>query len=78
MSCIFRNVERLDGGVYSVENAHNGVINAIDTAGGVDNMGASEIVTGGQDGLVQIWDPRCNNASPVVQIRPIQEVIEFI
>lgn len=71
--CMFRNVERLDGNVYAVENAHNGVINAIDTAGSVIDTGASEIVTGGQDGLVKVWDPRCKHA--VVQIQPNSEVI---
>lgn len=59
-------MDRLDGSVYHVDNAHNGIINAIDTAGCIENRGASEIVTGGQDGLVKVWDPRCNEA--VVQI----------
>lgn len=63
-----RNVDRLDGSVYTVPEAHSGIINAIDTAGSVENRGASEILTGGQDGLVKVWDPRCTEA--VVQIEP--------
>lgn len=55
-------------------NAHTGIINAIDTVGGVENCGASEILTGGQDGLVKLWDPRCSEA--VVQIEPTANVSE--
>lgn len=71
---IDRNVDRLDGCVYTVPNAHNGIINAIDTVGSVENHGASEIVTGGQDGVVKVWDPRCKEA--VVQIEPTTNVSE--
>lgn len=64
-SClIHRDLERFD--VYNVDNAHKGVINAIDAAGSMANRGPTEIVTGGQDGLVKIWDPR--SIRPVVQI----------
>lgn len=63
-----RNVDRLDGCVYTVPDAHTGIVNAIDTVGCVENRGASEILTGGQDGLVKVWDPRCIDA--VVQIQP--------
>lgn len=65
-------MDRLDGSVYNVPDAHNGIINAIDTAGCIENRGASEIVTGGQDGLIKVWDPRCNDA--VVQIQSITDV----
>lgn len=56
----------MDGCIYTVPNAHTGIINAIDTVGSVENHGASEILTGGQDGLVKVWDPRC--MEPVIQI----------
>lgn len=56
-----------------MSNAHSGLINAIDTAGGVENKGASEILTGGQDGLVKVFDPRCTDA--VIQIEPTRNVI---
>lgn len=65
-----RNVDRLDGCVYTVTNAHTGVINAIDTVGGVATR--SEILTGGRDGLVKVWDPRCTDA--VIQIEPTGDV----
>lgn len=65
-------MNRLDGCVYTVPDAHRGIINAIDTAGSVENRGASEIVTGGQDGIVKVWDPRCNEA--VVHIEPTSKV----
>lgn len=62
----------MDGSVYTVPGAHSGIINAIDTVGSIENHGASEILTGGQDGLVKVWDPRCTEA--VVQIEPNQNV----
>lgn len=73
MTC--RNVDRLDGCVYTVTKAHTGTINAIDTVGCVENCGASEILTGGQDGLVKVWDPRCTEA--VIQIEPAVNVSAF-
>lgn len=68
----FSDVNRLDGFVYTVAEAHRGIINAIDTVGSVENCGASEIVTGGQDGIVKVWDPRCSEA--VIQIEPTSKV----
>lgn len=44
--------------VFSV-NAHKGIINCMDAmAGNMVNCGAPEIVTGGRDGAVRVWDPR--------------------
>ncbi|XP_031635352.1 WD repeat-containing protein 92-like [Contarinia nasturtii] len=62
------DLDRFD--VFNIDNAHKGVINAIDAAGSQKNRGATEIVTGGQDGHVKVWDPRCNYA--VVQLMPKQ------
>lgn len=69
----FSNVDRLDSFLYNVPDAHCGIINAIDTVGSVENHGASEIVTGGKDGFVKVWDPRQNN-DPVVKIEPDEQV----
>jgi WD40 repeat protein len=39
--------------------AHTGIVNAIDAIGGTEvGCGAAEIVTGGRDGCVRVWDPR--------------------
>ncbi|XP_055532183.1 dynein axonemal assembly factor 10 [Wyeomyia smithii] len=61
------DVERLDEAIYEAE-AHAGIINAIDAIGGTSvNCGAQEIVTGGRDGSVKVWDPRQKN-DPVAHI----------
>lgn len=57
----------MDKVIYSAE-AHKGVLNSIDAVAGVSiNCGAPEIVTGGQDGAVKVWDPRLRDG-PVVCI----------
>jgi len=39
--------------------AHSSMINAIDAIGGTEvGCGAAEIVTGGRDGCIRVWDPR--------------------
>ena len=34
------------------------MINSLDSLGGIVGSGAIEIVTGGRDGWVHLWDPR--------------------
>jgi WD repeat-containing protein 92 len=54
--------------VYSA-SAHKGMINAIDGCGGLGiGGGAPELVTGGRDGCVRVWDPRV--AEAVVSLEP--------
>lgn len=57
--------------IYDLENiatptytaqAHSSIINCIDGVGGMEiGYGAPEIVTGGRDGCVRLWDPRVPN-----------------
>ncbi|KAF2360626.1 WD40 repeat [Trinorchestia longiramus] len=55
--------------VYAIK-AHSDAVNAIDGVGGLSNgKGAPELVTGGSDGLVKVWDLRQDNG-PVVTIAP--------
>jgi WD repeat-containing protein 92 len=59
---------RQDVPIYNVQG-HNGIINAIDGIGGQTiGYGAPEIVTGGRDGCVRVWDPRV--PEPVVSLEP--------
>lgn len=67
------DVERLEEPVYEVAEAHAGIINTLDAIGGTTvNCGAPEIVTGGRDGSVKVWDPRQKD-TPVAHISGIGE-----
>lgn len=62
------DLDRLDTPIY-VQQAHASIINAIDGCGGLDiGYGAPEIVTGGRDGCVRLWDPRVGE--PVLALEP--------
>jgi len=66
------NIYDIERGVskYKVQ-AHAGMANTIDGIGGKGpEYGAPELVTGGSDGCVRVWDPR--QASPVVSLEPAQ------
>ena len=53
---------------YEIKNAHKSVIYNIDAFGGNRNYGTPEIVTGGKDGIVKIWDLRGDK--PAITISP--------
>jgi WD40 repeat protein len=62
------DLENIDKPIFS-QQAHMSIINAIDGVGGLEiGCGASEIVTGGRDGCVRLWDPRV--AEPVLALEP--------
>ena len=48
--------------------AHKSMINALDTAGGLHSQGPIEILTGGRDGAVKLWDLR--QKDPVLVLEP--------
>lgn len=63
------DLERLSLPIWHVK-AHDTIINAMDGCGGLNiGSGAPEIVTGGRDGRVRIWDQR-NKSDPVMSFEP--------
>lgn len=65
------DIEQLHNGPIYEVNAHNGLVNCLDSIGGgtMLNCGAPEIATGGSDGFVRVWDPRQHD-KPVACIAP--------
>lgn len=61
------DLENASRPVFSVQ-AHGSIINAIDGIGGIDGYGAPELVTGGRDGCVRLWDTRIQ--TPVLALVP--------
>jgi WD40 repeat protein len=62
------DLEHIDKPIFE-QQAHISIINAIDGCGGMDiGYGAPEIVTGGRDGCVRLWDPRVKE--PVLALEP--------
>ena len=62
------DLDRPESAVFS-QQAHTSIINAIDGCGGLGiGYGAPEILTGGRDGCVRLWDPRVNY--PVLALEP--------
>lgn len=64
------DLERLDAAATFDVAAHTGMVNCMDAIGGSQlNCGAPEIVTGGADGFVKVWDVR-QKGSPVAAMAP--------
>lgn len=52
--------------------AHEGISNCVDGAGAEGcGYGPCELVTGGRDGCVRLWDPRQN--APVLSLEPVEK-----
>lgn len=65
---VIYDLEDINKPVYS-QQAHASIINALDGCGGMEiGSGAAEIVTGGRDGCVRLWDPRV--PEPVLALEP--------
>ena len=64
------NIYDIERGVSKFEvQAHSNMGNQIDGIGGKGaEYGAPELVTGGSDGCVRVWDPR--QQAPVVSLEP--------
>ncbi|KAJ1620652.1 WD40-repeat-containing domain protein [Pavlovales sp. CCMP2436] len=62
------DLENLAAPVFAAQ-AHAGLLNCIDGVGGLKGSGAPEIVTGGKDGSVKVWDPRQADG-PVASMEP--------
>ena len=62
----------VDGSVvWRAEKAHASIVNCVDGCGGLGvGGGAPELVTGGRDGAVRLWDPRL--AEPVISLEPAE------
>eukprot|EP00035_Acanthoeca_spectabilis_P024396 m.453616 g.453616 ORF g.453616 m.453616 type:complete len:359 (+) comp20528_c0_seq1:213-1289(+) len=66
------DLERMGSPIYHA-NAHEAIVNCIDGCGGLGiGGGAPEIVTGGRDGCVKVWDVRQRDV-PVANMGPADE-----
>lgn len=67
---IIYDLERMEMPVFQ-QKAHKSIINTIDGCGGLEiGYGAPEILTGGRDGCVRLWDPRVPD--PVLALEPAE------
>lgn len=58
--------------VFWQVKAHDGIANCVDGAGAEGcGYGPCELVTGGRDGCVRLWDPRQNG--PVLSLEPVEK-----
>jgi WD40 repeat protein len=58
--------------VFWSVDAHQGLVNSVDGAGAEGcGYGPCEIVSGGRDGCVRLWDPRQN--SSVLSLEPVDK-----
>ena len=53
---------------FEIKKAHKSLIYTIDAVGGNLNYGTTEVVTGGKDGIVKVWDLR--SEKPTILLEP--------
>ena len=58
---------------YEIKKAHKGIIQSIDGLGIKNNQGPPEIVTGGKDGLVKLWDLRSDKPCMLLEPKDIKK-----
>ena len=58
---------------YEIKNAHKGIIQSIDGSGIKNNQGPSEVITGGKDSLVKLWDLRSDKPSVILEPKDIKQ-----
>ena len=58
---------------YEIKKAHKGIIQSIDGLGIKNNQGPPEIVTGGKDGLVKLWDLRSDKHCILLEPKDIKK-----
>ena len=56
-----------------IKKAHQGIIHDIDAIGSKNGIGPPEVVTGGKDGMVKIWDLRSDKPSTVLEPKGIEK-----
>ena len=58
---------------YEIKKAHKSIIYAIDAVGGNMNYGTPEVVTGGKDGIVKVWDLRGDKPAILLEPKGIEK-----
>ena len=58
---------------YEIKKAHKSIIYTIDSVGGNMNYGTPEVVTGGKDGIVKVWDLRGDKPAIILEPKGIEK-----
>ena len=58
---------------YEIKNAHKSIIYAIDAVGNNIKYGTEEVVTGGKDGSVKVWDLRSDKPAILLEPKDIKD-----